>query len=64
MFFHHIVVCVCKVNTGWQSIQQAMGDSQVTRAKVVIQLLLGDITARKDSILYRNVNSFSLMLVG
>lgn len=41
-----------------------MGDSQVTRAKVVIQLLLGDITARKDSILYRNVNSFSLMLVG
>jgi hypothetical protein len=63
MFFHHIVVCVCKVNTGWQSIQQAMGDSQVTRADVVIQLLLGNIAAAKDSILYRNVNAFGLLLV-
>ena len=58
MFFHHIVVCVCKVKTRRQSIQQAMGESQVTRVEVVIQLLLGNI-ARKDSILYRNVSSWS-----
>ena len=62
MFFHHIVICVCKVKTGWQSIQQAMGSSQVTNAEVVIQLLLGDITAEKDNILYRNV-ALGLMLV-
>ena len=44
-------------------MQQAMGGSQVTHAEVVIQLLLGKITAEKDSILYRNVNALGLMLV-
>ncbi len=63
MFFHHIVVCLCKVKTGWQSTQQAMGGSQVTHAEVVIQLLLGKKTAAKDSILYRNVNAFGVLLV-
>lgn len=47
MFFHHIVICVCKVKTGWQSVQQAMGGAQLTQAEVVIQLLLGKIHSSK-----------------
>ena len=63
MLFHHIVTCVCKVKTRWQSIQQPMGSAQLTHAEVVIQLLLGEMTAEKDSILYRKVNAFGLLLV-
>lgn len=47
-----------------QSICQAMGGSQVRHAEVVIQLLLGNITAEKDSILYRKVTALGLVLVG
>ena len=45
------------------TVQQAMGGSQLTHAEVVIQLLLGDATAERGSIMYRNVSVLGLVLV-